>query len=317
MLSVPYVNNGKFHLSGLVFFDTAKVYYQFNTNQNLSTESAVIFKNGLFGGYRKLRPFSMSLPAWSPDDSSLIRKSREVFEEVSRINTQNQKVQYLGAVTVRGRMKSNKEKLDEQYSSGLFSGGNATIFDVMSDGANYAAQNIFSYLQSRVAGLQITNAGASPTLSWRGSTPAVYLNEMKVEPSTISNLNVSEIAMVKVFSPGGSSVISGGAGGVIAVYTKRGVDRAPDPSIKGLEMARVPGFTVVREFYSPDYLINPEPETEDIRTTLFWNPNLFGGREKTRFSIPFYNSDMTHKFRVILEGFNMDGKLVHEEMLVE
>jgi len=317
MLSVPYVNNGKFHLSGLYFFDTAKVYYQFNTNRNLSSESAVLFKNGLFGGYRKLKPFSMNLAVWSPDDSSLIRKSREVFEEVSRINTQNQKVQYLGAVTVRGRMKSNKEKLDEQYSSGLFSGGNATIFDVMSDGANYAAQNIFSYLQARVAGLQITNAGSSPTLSWRGSTPAIYLNEMKVDASSISNLNVSEIAMVKVFSPGGASVISGGGGGVIAVYTKRGADRAPDPAIKGLEMARVPGYSIVREFYSPDYLINPEAETDDIRTTLFWNPNLKGNRENTRLSIPFYNSDMTHKFRIILEGYNMDGKLIHAETIVE
>ena len=317
MISVPYINNGKFHLSGLVFFDTAKVYYQFNTDRNLSNESAVIFKNGLFNGYKKLKPYSMTLAAWSADDSSLIRKSREVFAEVSRINTQNQKVQYLGAVTVRGRMKSNKEKLDEQYSSGLFSGGNATIFDLMSDGANYAAMNIFSYLQSRVAGLQITNPGVSPTLTWRGSTPAIYLNEMKVDASSISNLNVSEIAMVKVFSPGSATVIGGGGGGVIAVYTKRGVDQTPDPSIKGLEMARIPGFTLVREFYSPDYLINPEPETDDIRTTLFWNPNLMGGREKTRFSIPFYNSDMTHKFRVILEGYNLDGKLVHAETIVE
>jgi hypothetical protein len=316
MLLVPYVNNGKFRLSGLVFFDTAKVYYQFNTNQKLSNESAVIFKNGLYPGSKKLRPYSMTLAAWSADDSSLIRKSREVFTEVSRINEQNQKVQYLGAVTVRGRVKSNKEKLDELYSSGLFSGGNATVFDLVSDGATYASMNIFSYLQSRVAGLQIS-AGSPPSLTWRGSSPAIYLNEMKVDASTVSNINVSEIAMVKVFSPGESSVISGGSGGVIAVYTKKGVDKTPDPTIKGLDMTRIPGYTARREFYSPDYLINPEPETDDIRTTLFWNPNLRGGRDKTRFSIPFYNSDMTHRFRVILEGFNMDGKLMHAEMIVE
>jgi hypothetical protein len=317
MMSVPYVNNGKFHLSGLLFFDTAKVYYQFNTNRSLSSESAVIFKNGLFGGYKKLKPFSMMLAPWSADDSSLIRKSREVFAEVSRINTQNQKVQNLGVVIVRGRMKSDKEKLDEQYSSSLFSGGNATIFDLMTDAASYASMNVFTYLQSKVAGLQITNTGLSPTLSWRGSTPAIYLNEMQVEASSISTLNVSEIAMVKVFSPGSANIISGSSGGVIAVYTKRGADKTPDPNIKGLEMARIPGFTVVREFYSPDYLINPEPETDDIRTTLLWNPNLMGGREKSRFSIPFYNSDMAHKFRVILEGYNMDGRLIHAEIIVE
>ena len=81
----------------------------------------------------------MSLAAWSPDDSSLIRKSQQVYTEIIRIQDQNRKVQNLGAVTVRGRIKSDKEKLDELYSSGLFSGGNATIFDLMHDGGAYAS----------------------------------------------------------------------------------------------------------------------------------------------------------------------------------
>jgi len=317
MISVPYVNNGKFRLPGLIFFDTAKVYYQFNTNRQLSQESAVIFKNGLYSGFKKIRPYSMTIPAWSPDDSSLVRKSRAVYTEISRINEQNQKVQYLGAVVVRGRVKSNKEKLDEQYASGLFGGGNATIFDLASDGSAIASLNIFAYLQSKVAGLQISNPGPSPSLSWRGGTPAVYLNEMKVEAGTVSNLSMNDIAMVKVFSPGESGVISGGSGGVIAIYTKKGGDRPPDPGIKGLEMARLPGYNIKREFYSPDYLINPEPETDDIRTTLFWNPNLISNNNKTHFSIPFYNSDLTHRIRVILEGYTSDGKLVHTETIVE
>ena len=74
---------------------------------------------------------------------------------------------------------------------------------------------------------------------------------------------------------------------------------------------------MIREFYSPDYLINPEPETDDIRTTLLWYPNLLGGKGKTRFSIPFYNSDVTHQFRIIMEGYNMEGKLIHMEKIVE
>ena len=317
MISVPYASNGKFRLSGLVFFDTAKVYYQFNTNRKLSEESAVIFKNGLYSGFKKLRPYSMTLAAWSADDSSLVRKSRAVFAETSRINEQNQKVQNLGAVVVIGRIKSNKEKLDELYSSGLFSGGNATIFDVAGDGSAIASLNVFNYLQSKVAGLQITTAGATPSLSWRGSTPSVYLNEMKVDIGSVANMSMADIAMVKVFAPGESGVIGGGSGGVIAVYTKKGADKTPDPTIKGLDMTRIPGYSAKREFYSPNYLINPEPETDDLRTTLFWNPNLTGFGNKTRFSVPFYNSDLTHSFRVIVEGYTTDGKLVHAETTVE
>jgi hypothetical protein len=316
MLSVPYVSNGKFHVSGLIFFDTAKAYYQFNVNHNLSNESAVIFRNGLYAGSKKLRPFNMTLAPWSPDDSSLIRKSRLVYAETSRMQEQR-KVQSLGAVTVRARGKSDKQKLDEEYSSGLFSGGNATIFDLMNDASAYASMDIFTYLQSRVAGLQIINTGPTPSLSWRGSTPGLYMNEMPVDANSLKNIPITDLAMVKVFSPGSAAGMDNAGGGVIAVYTKKGQDKKPDPSIKGLDMTRVLGYSVIREFYSPDYLINPEPESEDVRTTLYWNPNLTVDKGKTSFTIPFYNSDVTHEFRIILEGLNEDGKLIHLEQIVE
>jgi len=317
MVMVPYANNGKFRVSGLIFFDTAKVYYQFNEDRKLSEESAVIFNNGMFGGYRKLRPFSMTLPAWSPDDSSLVRKSRELFAEVTRVNDQNQKVQNLAAVTVRGYSKSEKEKLDEKYSSGLFSGGNASIFDLINDPTANVSMNIFTYLQARVAGLQITGAETNPTLTWRGSSPSLYLNEMQVDANSIKSISVKDLAMIKVFSPGSAAGIANSGGGVIAVYLKKGGDQPLDPNVKGLDMTRISGFTPIREFYSPDYLINPETETDDVRTTLYWTPNLVKREQKTRFSIPFYNSDLTHRFRVILEGYNTDGKLIHVETIVE
>jgi hypothetical protein len=316
MLTVPYVSNGKFSLGGLIFYDTAKAYYQFNTNRNLSNEAAVIFKNGLYTAPKKLRPFDMTMPIWSPDDSSLIRKSQQVFVEIARIHAQDKKVQNLAPVTVRRRVKSDKEKLDEEYASGLFEGGNSTIFDLLNN-TGYGAQDIFSYLQGRVAGLQVTINGPTPSLSWRGSTPAVYLNEMLTDPSQVKNININEIAMVKVFSPGSGGAISSSGGGVIAVYTKKGRDRKADPSIKGLEMARIPGYTATREFYSPDYLTNPEPEADDTRTTLFWNPYIQGGSKEKKFSYTFYNSDVTHHIRIILEGIDENGKLIHLEKTID
>jgi hypothetical protein len=317
MLTVPYVNNGKFSLSGLIYFDTAKAYYQFNTNRNLSYESAVIFKSGLFTSAKKLRPFSMTLPIWSADDSSLIRKNQQVFIEIARLHNLDKKVQNLQAVTVIKRVKSDKERLDEQYSSGLFSGGNAMIFDIMDDKTSYGALDVLNYLQGRVAGLQINATGPTPSLLWRGSTPNLYLNEMPVDVNTIKTIPISQVAMVKVFSPGAATGMSDGSGGVIAVYTKKGGDKVVDPTIKGLELAKVPGYNGIREFYSPDYLINPEKETDDIRTTLYWNPNLIGGKGKNKFSIPFYNSDVTHHIRIILEGYNEEGKLIRMEKSID
>ncbi len=318
MLSVPYINNSKFKLPGLVFYDTALVFYSFNTNRNLSNEAAVIIKNGLYAGPRKIKSFTMSLPVWSPDDSLLVRKSRLVFAEIARLQDQDKKIQNLEVVTVRRRIKSDKEKLDEQYSSGLFSGGNATIFDLQDDQSSYAGMDIFTFLQGRVAGLQISNTQSpTPTLTWRGSSPGLYLNEFETDAGSIKDIPVSNIAMVKVFSPGSAGVIGNSTGGIIAIYMKKGSARKPDPTIKGLDMVRMAGYNLKREFYSPDYLINPEPETNDIRTTLYWNPNLQTNKVKRTISIPFYNSDLTHKIRIILEGFNDDGKLIHLEKIIE
>ncbi len=110
MISVPYVSNGKFSVSGFIFYDTARAYYQFNSNHSLSNEAAVIIRNGLYNGWRKLRPFYMTMPVWSPDDSSLVRKSQQVFVEIARLHNQ-EKVQNLQVVTIRRRVKSPRMKV--------------------------------------------------------------------------------------------------------------------------------------------------------------------------------------------------------------
>ena len=78
-----------------------------------------------------------------------------------------------------------------------------------------------------------------------------------------------------------------------------------------------PGYTATREFYSPDYLINPEPEVDDIRTTLYWNPYILGSGKERKFSFTFYNSDVTHHIRIILEGIDENGKLIHLEKTID
>jgi hypothetical protein len=89
LLEVPRLNSGKFDLPGLIFYDTAKAYYQFTINKNLSQEAAVIFKNGLMTSPKVMHPFAMSLPVWSADDTSLIRKNHIVQVEIAKLRDLN------------------------------------------------------------------------------------------------------------------------------------------------------------------------------------------------------------------------------------
>ncbi len=318
MLQVPRMSGTgmKFAVSGLIFFDTAQAYYQFNINHKLSSEAAIVITNGLYNGSRRIKPMGLPYINWTAADSALLKKNRMITGEADRIRSLNaQKVKTLESVTVHGREKSAKEKLNELYASGLFSSMDASVFDLINDQFAVSYPDVFTYLQGKVAGLQITNNGNTTTMQWRGSTPGVYLNEMQTDVSGLKNVSMSDVAMVKVFPPGSGVGFGGGAGGVIAVYTKKGVDtKSNDASFKGLEKARIIGYSLMKEFYSPNYAQESvDNEAVDVRTTLYWNPLVLTDKSNRRVTIQFYNNDITKKVRIVLEGINEDGKLARIE----
>ena len=223
MVQVPHLAGMKFGVSGLIFYDTAVAYYQFNLNRKLSTEAAIVITNGLYNGSRKIKPMGMPLINWTAADSALLKKNRMIAGEADRIRTlNNQKVKTLETVTIHGREKSPAEKLSEKYSSGLFSSNDANIFDLVNDQFALSYPDIFTYLQGKVAGLQINNSGNNTTMTWRGSTPGVYLNEAQTDVSQLKNIPVSDIALVKIFPPGSGVGFGGGAGGTYCSATQEG-----------------------------------------------------------------------------------------------
>lgn len=318
MLVVPRLKGDKFGLSGLVFYDTARAYYMFNVNRKLSDQSAVVFTNGLVDGYKKIRTGNFVFKGWTAEDSAMLRRNRFVMEEYARVHAFD-KAKTLEAVTVRARQKSLKEKLDEDYTTGLFSGGDAYTFDLINDPLAVSYMDIFSYLQGKVAGLQITNNSGpnGASLSWRGGTPSLYLNEMQVDANQMKTTSVADIAMVKVFRPG-TSVGFGGGSGSIAVYTKKGGEGVTPPDFKGLERALVIGYSPIKEFYAPNYINNPElNDVVDLRTTIYWNPNILIDKNSSKTTIEFFNNDITRRLRVVLEGVNELGKLTRVEKIIQ
>ena len=154
-------------------------------------------------------------------------------------------------------------------------------------------------------------------MSWRGGTPVVYLDEMKTDPQQVQTINMNDVAYVKVFSPSGASGLSQNGGGVIAVYTRKGGDTPKDPT-KGMDNMTIQGYSPVKEFYSPDYSKDsPLTSLDDVRSTLYWNPFVLTNAKNKRVKLQFYNNDITKRFRIVLEGINDDGRLIHVEKLVE
>lgn len=315
---VPVSRNGEFVINDMLFYDTATLYYQFNNDKNkkLTSLASFDFRNSFITLPGKpvtgLRPASK--PA-VPDSAAQKRNERLVKQRMDEF-FEGQKVKLLEGVEVTARQRSPRQKMEDEYTSGLFKGGDGYTFITADDPLANSSMTVLDYLRGRVAGLQIGNTGPDGgSLSWRGGTPALFLNEMNTDVSMIQSTSMSDVAMIKVFRPPFFGATGGGAGGAIAVYTKRGA--LANNSITGLNYVAISGYSPVREFYSPDYSAAADKDKNDYRTTLYWNPYLLFDKFTRRMTIPFYNNDNCKKIRVVIEGINEQGKLTREEKFFE
>jgi len=62
----------------------------------------------------------------------------------------------------------------------------------------------------------------------------------------------------------------------------------------------VKNITIPEEFPLPDYEVNPTSEL-DMRSAVYWNPNIFTGADGTA-TFSFFTSDVTGEFEVVAQG---------------
>jgi hypothetical protein len=315
MLSIPVTKDGNFKIDNLYFYDTATLFYQFNNDKDKDLTSTASF-NFLSSFITPLRlPVNSLNPPQMPDSIALHKNIAAVGLLHQNLYEGNN-IKLLGTVTVTAKVKTEEEKMNEEYTSGFFSSGDAHTFILGNDLSSASAMNLLNYLQGKVAGLQISIDGSgNASLSWRGSTPSFFLDEVNSDVNTVQTIPMSDIAMVKVFPPPFVGAFGGGEGGAIAVYTKKGGH--DNPLFKGLDFVSIAGYSPIKEFYSPDYSKSSNDNITDYRSTLYWNPFVIFDNKIRRITIPFYNSDKCKKIRIIIEGMNEAGQLTREEKIIE
>jgi len=308
---IPLKPDGSFNDPTFLIFDTAHIYYQFEKSKGLG-DASVQFMPG-----RLPAPSLMNIPV-SPNSiwSDTIGAGRQMLliNEANEI-AERMKIKTLENVTVKSKTKSPVQLLDEKYASGLFS-GDGYQFDLVNDPVAWSAMNIFTYLQGKVAGLQVNTTSNPPSLQWRGGSPQLYLDETPTDADFVSSVSVNDVAYIKVFRPpfmGGFN----GANGAIAIYTRRGNDVKPSAG-KGLNNNKVFGYTSIKEFYSPNYSsFKQGNEQRDLRTTLYWNPAITASPQNRQVVLTFYNNDVSNAFHIVIEGMTRDGRLAHLEQTME
>lgn len=72
------------------------------------------------------------------------------------------------------------------------------------------------------------------------------------------------------------------------------------------------GYTISKAFYEVKYPLKKQSKEEDLRTTLYWAPNLIPDKNG-KMSFGYFNGDLTGKHRIVVEGFDGQGNLFRKE----
>ncbi len=306
--------DGRFSVDSLIFFEQAHILFSDIKGRKSKFLDVKMDADSIRRSYAL--PAPGSFPVWEESRKDRAKQMYDQYEAILKAEGLMMK-----GVTVRAKKKSYIEEIEEKYVSGLFSGDSRQTIDLLGqDLTPYA--NIFDYLSLRVPGVQIERDGMdyfiyyrqTSSISSMGNIPMqLFLDEIQTDASMIAGIPANKVALVKVFS---NFVGASGAGAAMAIYLKKGAD-AYDISSSAGDIIRYNGYSVIKEFYSPDYALKrPDDDKADQRRTLFWEPALFATGTRSGLPFIFYNNDRTRKFRVVIEGMSSDGKMLMIEKVI-
>jgi hypothetical protein len=97
------------------------------------------------------------------------------------------------------------------------------------------------------------------------------------------------------------------AGGVISIITRSGDQLDTKRMISHSVNARFSGYNEPRIFYSPKHHTSLESDYKpDLRTTLFWDPNISIETNKVTF-LNYFNADNPATVEITVEGITTTG----------
>ncbi|MEO7983057.1 MAG: hypothetical protein ABI688_03140 [Bacteroidota bacterium] len=318
---------GNFRLDSMLFFGQSRILFSDIRGKKSQ------FIDVQFSGDSLTRSFTLPVPPKIPFATAITSNPRIEMDYDAILRATGV---MLEGITVKTKKKNPVQELEEKYASGLFASDANKTIDLVNNKEAEPYQNIFEYLQSRVIGLQVLkdqdaeSPGRAPgrpppplgeidyqlyyrqggSVSSMGSIPmTLYLDEVQTDASVITTIPANQVAMVKLFSSFAGAT-GNGAGGVLAIYTKKGTDMN-DVMQHAADVTNYNGYTVIKEFYVPDYIIDKSARTKtDNRITLDWRPSILVNNLDPKIPLTFYNNDRTNSFKIVVEGMTVDGKML-------
>ncbi|RYZ48406.1 MAG: hypothetical protein EOO14_22170 [Chitinophagaceae bacterium] len=188
---VPVQPDGSFAIRNWLFEDNALLAFSGTNNQPLN----IRISTQLDSSYTPLAVGGRAFYIGEPPATERQKLNQPVDVSEALFSDQGS---VLPAVVVRSTTKSRAQQFNEEYATGLFQSANERLINVLDDPSAQASPNLFTYLQGRVAGLQITPAGfGGGAALWRNGPVSFFMDEMRVSAQQIANIPMTDIAIVK------------------------------------------------------------------------------------------------------------------------
>jgi hypothetical protein len=313
-------STGLLKQTGLVFYDTARISFSFNKNKIWNAKLAFSSYN-----YTHRLPYFLnsSNSYMVPDSMGYVRfnQSASLFSYYNNSKViRVEKEKTLQTVVVkndRGNWKNDPLYLmDKRYANGVFGSTGGVGIDVMNDEMAPAKIDVYNFLIGKIPGLGIDYTDPRSNKILKYLRPLIFfIDDTEVDNQEVEKLEIHNIAYIKLIERHGGRP---GFPAAISFYSKKGedlIDRRPKAT--DMRMVKVAGYSAIKEFYSPDYSESNTTLGTDARITLLWVPYILTNAKTLKVPVSFYNNDFTKKMRVVLEGINEEGKMIHIEKFIE
>ncbi|MDR0394982.1 MAG: TonB-dependent receptor plug domain-containing protein, partial [Tannerella sp.] len=151
-----------------------------------------------------------------------------------------------------------------------------------------------------------------------GGAPLVVLDDVPDEsfdPLLMVVSDISDIFLIKDASAGAMFGPKAGSGALI-ISTKRGFVQRNTTSHNINNLVELLGFQTPLEFYSPEYDASQRHTMTDLRTTIYWKPNV-RVPETGEVSLDFYSADAETTYSVVMEGVSDHGHLIYKKAKIQ
>ena len=294
--------HGRFAFTDLSFDDSIRFIIQARTSEN---------KKNVDIKMDKPQPDSISGNAAvfdihaSDNLSVYAQSSKQLYNEQRKFGLGNNVIS-MQEVIIR------EKKQVVRYSANLNGAGNADQVIQGKELSGLGCIRIEDCLAGRLVGVIFRNGVPYSTRDLLRPMQ-VIVDGVYTDPGYINSLNYFDIQSIEVLRSGEYTSIYGGQGGsgLFLVTTRRGSESDyPEPMYgRGITTFYPKGYYKARAFYSPQY-DNPKinKKLADLRTTIFWQPNLITGKDgKTSFE--YFNAGSQGNYRVVVEGIDNQGNI--------